>query len=502
MKSNRKIISIILIILGLFFTFLPIIINNLRFNIRDRDITSKYEDVFDHVKIKLSELSTPIYIDNNDPSFNWSVAKKLGICSGNGTYSVPYVIEDLVIDGGGSGICILIENSDVYFIIENCTIYNTGFNVSSTSTGIELYNTTNGMINDNNCSLSENGIYLRYSDYNNITGNTVSHNYFGVRLYDSDFTNVKGNTVYDNYWGISANGLFPFTSNNSVSGNIMYNNGFGISIDHSYYTQVSENIANNNTVCGIFITRSDYNIITGNSVNHNKYGIFSLSSDYINIAGNIVNNNFVGIGLDESNNNTISRNIMNNCGLFISGRNEELHSHYIDSSNLVNGKPLYYYSYKVKLNPSNFSNAGQVILVNCNNSLISNLNLSYAGGISLYYCNKNTISGNIINNNTSYGIHLYHSDFNTISDNIINNNTSYGIYLHFSDFNIVSGNVLIGNDECIVEHSCNGNGFSRNGSCTYGVSIVPRYNLFLHIIFLIAILSIAAILINKDLKKF
>lgn len=35
-------------------------------------------------------------------------------------YSNPYVIEYLVIDGGYSGSCILIEYSEVYFIIENC----------------------------------------------------------------------------------------------------------------------------------------------------------------------------------------------------------------------------------------------------------------------------------------------------------------------------------------------------------------------------------------------
>ena len=68
-----------------------------------------------------------IVINNgNGSTYNWSVAKADGICTGNGTYSEPYIIEDLVIDAGGSGSCISIENSDVYFIIENCTLYNSG----------------------------------------------------------------------------------------------------------------------------------------------------------------------------------------------------------------------------------------------------------------------------------------------------------------------------------------------------------------------------------------
>ncbi|MFX0142160.1 MAG: hypothetical protein ACFFDN_51455 [Candidatus Hodarchaeota archaeon] len=50
-------------------------------------------------------VSGKIHIDNN-----WTAAKSAGICTGNGTYSEPYVIDDFIIDGGGSGSCILIEN--------------------------------------------------------------------------------------------------------------------------------------------------------------------------------------------------------------------------------------------------------------------------------------------------------------------------------------------------------------------------------------------------------
>ena len=66
---------------------------------------------------KTSMISGKIHINNN-----WSAAKAAGICTGNGTYSEPYIIEDLEIDAGGSGSGILIENSDVYVKIENCTV--------------------------------------------------------------------------------------------------------------------------------------------------------------------------------------------------------------------------------------------------------------------------------------------------------------------------------------------------------------------------------------------
>lgn len=38
-------------------------------------------------------VSGKIHIDNN-----WTAAKSAGICTGNGTYSEPYVIDDLMVE--------------------------------------------------------------------------------------------------------------------------------------------------------------------------------------------------------------------------------------------------------------------------------------------------------------------------------------------------------------------------------------------------------------------
>jgi len=110
MKSNANSKIIILITLGIIFALSPIINNNFNFNggnIVDFPLDNK--------NLKISEVSGKIRINDANPTMNWSVAKKDGICTGNGTYSDPYIIEDLVINGGGSGDCILIQNSDVYF---------------------------------------------------------------------------------------------------------------------------------------------------------------------------------------------------------------------------------------------------------------------------------------------------------------------------------------------------------------------------------------------------
>ncbi|GAH45404.1 unnamed protein product, partial [marine sediment metagenome] len=133
MKSNATSKVIILIAFGILFALLPIISINLRVITSNSNQISDISDEsnLDNKNPKISAVSRKIHIDNN-----WSAAKAAGICTGNGTYSEPYVIEDLVIDGGHSGSCILIENSTVFVKIENCTLVNSGS--SSMDAGIKL----------------------------------------------------------------------------------------------------------------------------------------------------------------------------------------------------------------------------------------------------------------------------------------------------------------------------------------------------------------------------
>ena len=87
-------------------------------------------------RLKTSQALAKIYINNN-----WSDAKAAGICTGEGTFSEPYVIRDKMINGSGYESSILIENSNEYFRIENCTLF-------ESEIGINLYNTSNGIMNN------------------------------------------------------------------------------------------------------------------------------------------------------------------------------------------------------------------------------------------------------------------------------------------------------------------------------------------------------------------
>ena len=302
MKSNAKSKIMVLIALGILLGLSPINTVNLSFIAGNNSESSNCHDNinFDKKYLKISAISGKIHIDNN-----WTAAKSAGLCTGNGTYSEPFVIEDLVIDPGSGVTCIVIENSNVYFRIENCSLLHS-------HGAIRLSSVINSLIITNNCSSNYYGIYL--SECNNITisGNTVNNNKndgiylmecndiyvsgntannneregtcYGILLNKCNNISVSGNNVNDNDRG----GIYLYFSYDiSVSGNTASNNDMeGIHLYYSHDISVSGNTANNNDENGIYVVYSDYNTISGNTANDNKCGIFLFGSRYNTISGN------------------------------------------------------------------------------------------------------------------------------------------------------------------------------------------------------------------------
>jgi parallel beta-helix repeat protein len=306
MNSNQKTGIRILIILGIFFTFLPFLSNNLRFSTRNGDINYNYNYELDHDNLKMSEVSGKIHIDNN-----WTAAEIAGICTGNGTYSDPYIIRDLEIDGGGSGSCILIENSDVFFIIINCRVSNAG----ETDYGIKLFNASNGLINNNSVSNSR-GIRVYGGNNNKITGNSVNSNSeVGIELDSSNNNLISGNTAKDHsFYGIFVDG----GDNNTITKNTCENNTIGICLQGAHNSFISENIASYNNNSGITIVggASFNNLISRNIIDNNTNGVVLIGCGYNNITENIISRSGnVGIALDGPNPKfpSYSNNIYLNC---------------------------------------------------------------------------------------------------------------------------------------------------------------------------------------------
>ena len=459
-KLNSKVKTIIVI--GILLTFFASIIHISNPNINRINNCLECKEVVNYNEyiLRTSKVSAKIHIANN-----WSEAKVAGICTGLGTFSDPYIIEDLAIDGYGSGSCILIENSDSYVKIENCTLFN-----------------------------SIDGIRLSYTQNVQVFNNTCSSHMFGISLY--------------------------YSLNNSIS----------------------ENIAFDNEINGISLLNSDENNISGNFEHDNfYYGISLFDSD-----NNVILNNVIHSGLEIGGiYNNISGNLMKECGIHISDSNtENYYFQYIDISNLVNEKPIYYYTNKQYLGPNNFTDAGQIIMASCSDSLVKNVNLSCTDtGLTLINCHDNRITKNSINSNQQNGIYIFGGENNTLSNNTafynmqngilleysinnlcidnnishnnyngiychrlessvisrnnINNNKRYGIRFSYCINNTITENSLIENEECFyIDSLSEGNTFQDN-ICRNRAPSIFGYNIFVFF----GILVICTIILSKRLRN-
>ena len=272
MKSNIKIVLFTLVILFLFSNVF------MAFRSEDMNLAEFNEETPNQIEQSGSWnlIGTTISIDNNwtavEAAHDW--------CTGEGTESEPYLIENVTIDAQGSGSCIKIQNNNDYFIIQNCSLYHSG---SIPNAGITLYNVTNGKIINNYCYSNYHGIYIKYSSYNTVSGNNASYNARGgLDLTECDNNTISGNIANSNYWGID--------------------------LSESDNNKVSDNTASYNILEGIELNECDNNTISGNIASYNSKGIELSFSDNNTVSGNTFSNNVNGIYMWNCNNTKVSEN--------------------------------------------------------------------------------------------------------------------------------------------------------------------------------------------------
>lgn len=297
------------------------------------------------------------------------------------------------------------------------------------------------------------------ADWVNISGFTINHTDYGWKgiSINSNKTTIRNNIVKNTQVCIS----FYLSNNNTVTGNLLSNNGLGIGIEKSINNIISDNNISNNYLGIDLLYSSNYNIIKDNNIINNGYwgevggirvwysGKNTISSNNIisnngagidfhysssnTILDNTISDNDYGINIYDTSSNTIIGNYFLNNGLYL----EDSYNNNVEN-NTVNEKPLYYL--EDESDKVIDYDVGQVIIVNCSNITVENLNLSNTDvGLELWGTDNSVIRNNSCFNNT-IGVYLGSSENNTITENNIDSNNDKGIKLYNSTIITIKGN--------------------------------------------------------------
>lgn len=257
--------------------------------------------------------------------------------------------------------------------------------------------------------------------------------------------------------GISGNdGFIPASGVTSGSGTendpyiienwaIDASTGHGIWIQNTTAHFIIRNCLVKNGDYGIYLK----NVVSGRVENcvfsNNSNGIYLSSSSNNLISNNTCSSNGYGIILYHSSSNTFSNNIFEDCGIWIGGYTVSHFNSHVMENNTVNGKPLYYYADNTGIVVP--ADAGQVILANCSNMTIENINASNTSvGVKIAFTENSLVKNNILSNNAWSSINLYSSSSNILDNNTCSNNY-FGICLSFS-----SNNNTLSNNTCSNNH--------------------------------------------------
>lgn len=356
----------------------------------------------------IESINNTIYVDDDNTAGPW-----------DGTQEYPYQYIQDAVDNASKGDTVFVYSGTYY---ENVIV--------DKSISINGENQNAVIIDSGNCSnvifVSEDGVNIcNFTLRRSVVERSVIEypSDACIELYSNN--SMVCHSIIDS---CSSLGIFFCGNNNVFRENLIKVRGWGIKGSSNGVNNIIEN-----------------NIIS----NGGDFGIYLWSPINNSICGNTIVNKMCGISLMFPSNNVLRDNEMVNCGLRL-----ELdiyrYMNDIDTSNTVNGKPVYHY-----VNMKNVkvpSDAGQVILVRCSNCDISGLSIQNSTmGIQIFYSDNNRIANNTIDNNYWRGIYLMASDFNNVEKNIITN-CDKGIYIDFSLFNNFSYNAIFGNGRGIDFH--------------------------------------------------
>ena len=307
--------------------------------------------------------------------------------------------------------------------------------------GVILVNTIDSTLTNITSHGTSAGIFLAFSYRNNIEGCTLYDNEHGTNIDDSSmYINVRNCVAYNN----SAHGI--------------YNR------ENSHYNIIENCIAYGNKNTGIYVYNSkDVSIINCSSYNNDQFGfqayfaITDLTIENCTAYGNKKDGFMVsGAGIGPSGENYLTNctaydnsqygfylksctacnltgnTLYNNAFNFnIDGTAIKYYQHYIDPSNTIDGKPIYYLTGQSNILLDETNNLGYLGLISCTNIIVKN---SETQGVTIVDTTHSTIL-NVTSHHSYYGFSLMNSLYNDFIDCKAYYNNKHGMESKSSPYN-------------------------------------------------------------------
>ncbi|MCX8174429.1 MAG: right-handed parallel beta-helix repeat-containing protein [Thermoplasmata archaeon] len=430
--------------------------------------------------------------------------------AGNGSSGNPYIIGKYYINGAGSGYCIWIENTTVYFNVFDCILRNASIvDDDPHGSGIAIYNGSNGAVSWNAIENNYVGVFL-----NNALNCTVFSNEFtrnGIAIFGDTVgawnsheiasTNlVNGKPVYylKNSGAVdvpeNAGQVLLANCSNIRVANISIENAT-VAVEAGFSTGITiTNITSRNNLFGAiivgcqwvnvtdstfdtsYVSALDIEFTTNAGVYRNVFtattifgntGVTAHNSPGIQIVENIINNIRSGIVLETCPLSAISKNVIDYRGEFVG-----------DS-----GVRIYNSTWTTVTNNTIRSLMGLgagIFLDNTKNDSVAYNDVSSGNqGIAAQYSDRIDIYSNTVYNNVQSGVYVAASTRCEVRYNNIYNN-GIGIWIYMGNNNInITYNDVVGNGNGIFISASGNHNITYNrmiSNSNYGLWLASTSN--------------------------
>ncbi|UCG49459.1 MAG: right-handed parallel beta-helix repeat-containing protein [Phycisphaerales bacterium] len=284
-------------------------------------------------------------------------------------------------------------------------------NIAMNSEGIYLSSASgrntlsNNIIADN----TSRGIYILNSDQNTLRDNAISGSRNNFEVAGSSLADYEQDIDLSNtadgkpiYYLVGAAGTVVDSASNpacvvavnctdvSVSDVTISGNGVGVLFAYTTDSQIDDIVATANTRAGILLIESTNNTLAGNHVLQNDQGIVLTSSANNRLLGNIISDN--------------------RANFVCSAGSPQQYVQNIDTSNLVDGRPIYYLVGEYGAVVDGATNAGCVFAVNCAGISVRDLAMARNGAGVMFVNTSNSLIENVtVSDCTIAGINLLNS---------------------------------------------------------------------------------------------